>query len=627
MSAVSFYLFLPYNTNIVTDDALTGRFRNRSCLYIIEQMSGSKNSRPLGATAHKHGVTFRVWAPFANSVAVTGSFNNWQHAPMQQDGAGYWSADIPGAEPGQEYKFVIKNGDKELYKNDPYAKQLTTTNGNSVIVDQDFEWSQKRFTPAPQHQQVLYELHIGTFSRADPATVGTFDEAIEKLDYLRDLGITTIELMPVNSMVSDRGWGYAPDYIHAVESLYGGRRGLLEFVDAAHQKGMAVILDVVYNHFGPGDGLDIWQFDGWHENDKGGIYFYNDWRSATPWGDTRPDYGRPEVQDYILDNVKMWLTGFRLDGLRLDSTIFIRNVQGHDNDPGNDLPDGWHLMQRINALGNKINPNSLMIAEDTGSNQFLTETAGYGGAGFKAQWEITFPEALRSVLNPAEDHNRNLEEIYQQLTKSFNGDAFRRIVYSDSHDTAANGAARLAEQITPGNPTDVYARKRNLLASTLVLTAPGIPMLFQGQEFNEGGSFNDWQELDWEKSERHKGILEAHRHLIALRRNLHSHTAGLSGQHTAILHVDWDNRVLAYHRWDKGGTGDDVVIIVNFSNKTLKDYQLPLPRSGEWQVRFNSGWSGYSSDFKDVPLEAVEVAGNSGSVDLAPYSALILSQD
>lgn len=582
---------------------------------------------PLGATVHKRGVTFRVWAPFADSVSVTGSFNDWQKTAMQPDGAGCWSVDIPHAEPGQEYKFVIKNGSRELYKNDPCARQLTTTHGNSVIADPEFDWGDERFTPAPQHQQVIYELHVGTFSRPDPATVGSFDEAIQKLDYLRDLGITAIELMPVTSMVSDRGWGYAPDYIYAVESLYGGRRGLLEFVQAAHQRSIAVILDVVYNHFGPGDGLDIWQFDGWSENGKGGIYFYNDWRSATPWGDTRPDYGRPEVRDYILDNVTMWLTEFKVDGLRLDSTIFMRNVLGHDNDPANDLPDGWSLMQQINTLSRKINPHSLIIAEDTGSNSFLTEAQSAGGAGFHAQWEITFPEALRSVLNPVYDDHRNIEAVYQQLTKNFNGDAFRRIIYSDSHDTAANGSARLAEEIAPGNPTDVYARRRSLLASTIVLTAPGIPMLFQGQEFNEGGSFNDWQELDWKKAEKHQGIIEAHKHLIALRRNLHNNAAGLSGQYTAILHVDWGNRILAFRRWDKGGPGDDTVVILNFSNQALQNYQLPLPQDGVWRARFNSGWSGYSPDFKDVPFDATEAVNGLGSVNIAPYSALILSQD
>src|SRR5690606_35900168 len=159
---------------------------------------------------------------------------------------------------------------------------------------------------------------------------------------------------------------------------------------------------VVYNHFGP-DSIDVWRFDGWGENDKGGIYFYNDWRSSTPWGETRPDYGRPEVQDYILDNVSMWLADCRLDGLRLDSTIYMRNVAGHNDDPDNDLPEAWTLLQRINDRVRKINPRALTVAEDVGANHYITEAEGLGGAGFGAQWELSFPAALRATLNPVDD--------------------------------------------------------------------------------------------------------------------------------------------------------------------------------------------------------------------------------
>jgi 1,4-alpha-glucan branching enzyme len=583
--------------------------------------------KQLGAILHKNGVTFRVWAPFAERVAVTGSFNGWQHAPMEREDNGLWALEIKDAEAGQEYKYVIKNGDQELYKNDPRSLQLTTTGGNSVIADNDFEWGETEFTAPNMNEQVIYELHVGTFNRADPAMPGTFYDAIRKLDYLKDLGINMVELMPINPMPGDRGWGYAPNYIYAVETLYGGRRGLLEFVKEAHKRGIGVILDVVYNHFGPDGGLDMWRFDGWGENDKGGIYFYNDWRSSTPWGETRPDYGRPEVQDYILDNVTLWLADFRLDGLRLDSTIYMRNVKGYDNDPGNDLPEAWSLMQRLNELAHKINPHALTIAEDSGGNSYATEAIGFGGAGFGSQWENNFPHVLRSVLEPTNDQDRNLSALEDQLKRRFNTDVFKRIVYSDSHDTAANGGARLSEEIAPGEATSLYARKRNLLASLLTLTAPGIPMLFQGQEFNEGGSFNDWQVLEWEKAERFGGLVQAHKHLISLRKNAGGVSRGLAGQNISIVHNDPINHVMAWHRWMDGGPGDDVVIIANFSNQTLQDYQLHLPRDGAWKVRFNSSWSGYSPDFKEVELSSTEAQNSQATVNLAPYSAIILSQD
>ena len=588
----------------------------------------SKSKKNVGAVAHKTGVDFCVWAPFATGVAVTGTFNNWQAVPMNSDGDGYWSLTVKGAEAGQEYKFIIMNGDQVLYKNDPRALQVTTTDGNSVIVATDFEWENDEQRPFTQNASVVYELHIGTFNRPDPATSGTFESAIEKLDYLADLGVTTLEVMPVGSMPMDRGWGYAIDYLFSVESLYGGRHGFMEFVKAAHAHGMAVILDVVYNHFGPDDNLNLWQFDGWSENDKGGIYFYNDWRSSTPWGETRPDYGREEVRQFLLDNASMWLTDFHLDGLRVDSTIFIRNVKGGNDDPAHDIPEGWHLLQKINEVARKINPQAILLAEDVGANEYITKPTHEDGAGFGAQWQVDLPSTIRSALSAVNDSDRNIHAIAEQLSKRFNGDAFRRVVYSDSHDSAANnGAKRLNEEISPGQPASVYARHRSLLAAGLTLTMPGIPMLLQGEEFLQGGNFNDWQALQWDNAEQFKGIVEAYKHLIALRKNQHGNTAGLLGQSVNMLHLNDEAKVLAYHRWDQGGPKDDVVAIFNFTNKKLSDYHLAFPHPGTWRVRFNSSWKGYSQDFKEVNVSEVVVENDSGGLTLPPYSVLILSQD
>lgn len=590
-------------------------------------MSG-KNKKDVGAIVHRSGVSFRVWAPFAKSVAVTGSFNNWSESPLQSEDDGYWAADIKEAAAGQEYKYVITTDTSKLVKNDPRALQLTTIAGNSIIVDTSFNWGEDQFQPLPPAQHIMYELHVGTFNRSDPATTGTFAQAMEKLDFLADLGITAIELMPIGGMSMEREWwGYTPEYIYAVEVLYGGRHQLMEFVKAAHQRNIAVVLDVVYNHFGPGTGLDLWQFDGWSENGKGGIYFYNDWRSKTPWADTRPDYGRAEVRQFILDNVRMWLHDCHLDGLRVDSTIFIRNAEGHNDDPATDIPDGWRLLQQINTLGRKIKPSALMIGEDMGANAYITKPTSDGGAGFVSQWGVSFPHAIRSVVDAINDADRNINLVLEELGRVFNGDAFQRVIYSDSHDSAANGSARLSEEITPGNPDSIYARQRSLLAATIVMTAPGIPMLLQGQEFMQGGSFNDWQELDWEKADHFGGIILAYKHLIALRKNAYGLSGGLLGQNFQITQVDHDNKVIGYHRWDKGGPRDDVVIVINFGSTHFADYALKFPRKGKWRARFNSSWKGYSPDFKGVDVPEVTVEAEEATFTLPPSCALIFSQD
>jgi 1,4-alpha-glucan branching enzyme len=217
----------------------------------------------------------------------------------------------------------------------------------------------------------------------------------------------------------------------------------------------------------------------------GGSYRY----IHTPWGATRPDFGRLEVRQYIADNVRMWMRDCHLDGLRVDSTIYIRNVKGRNNDPANDLADGWGLLQEISTISREINPRSITIAEDVSGNEYITKPVNDGGAGFSSQWEVNFPRVLRDALDVVDDSNRNLTAICDALSKHYNTDVFQRVVYSDSHDSAANGGARLSEEIAPGDATNVFARKRSLLASAVILTAPGIPMLFAGQEFMEAGSF------------------------------------------------------------------------------------------------------------------------------------------
>lgn len=585
------------------------------------------HKKDVGALVRKSGVSFRVWAPNASSVGVTGTFNNWSDIVMTSEDDGYWHVFVHGARAGQEYKFRITNGDRTFLKNDPRALHFTTSAGNSVITEFNTDMVAEPFTPPPLEKQVIYELHVGTFNRDDPAICGNFDTLIAKLDYLQALGINMIELMPISSMMMDRGWGYAIDYIYSVESLYGGRYKFMEFIREAHRRGIGVILDVVYNHFGPDTSLDLWQFDGFQENNKGGIYFYNDWRAETPWGSTRPDFGRPEVRQYIFDNVQMWLESCRIDGLRVDSTIFLRNVKGYNNDPSNDLAEGWQLLQSITNLASAINPAAITIGEDVGANEYITKPVKEGGTGFSAQWDVEFPHFIKEVLATDNPQNISLAGLLGTIGKRYSENVFQRIIFVDSHDSAANGAARFNETISPGHADSLFARKQALLAATILLTFPGVPMLFQGQEIMVGGSFNDWEAINWNLAKRHAGIVAAFTHLIELRKNTHGVSAGLSGQHLNVMHVDQENKVLAYHRWSNGGLKDDVMIIINFGNRQIENYVFNFPLNGTWKVRFNSTWKGYSPDFEEVVVGDLLVENGACSVTLPASSALILSQE
>lgn len=580
----------------------------------------------VGVTLHAKGAEFRVWAPFAKNVKLIfpylGVFDGSNRHDMLNEKDGYWSVILSDAEPGQNYKYQIDTGNELIYKNDPRGRILTSSeNGVSVIAPTDYDWGDDFFMPIPREQQVIYELHIGTFNRRDSATQGTFYDAIEKLDYLSELGINMVEIMPVTSMAFSNGWGYNVTDLFSIENAYGGRHGLMEFVKACHSRNIGVIVDVVYNHF---MSTDLWRFDGWYQNDRGGIYFYNDERGDTPWG-SRPDYGRPEVRQFLVDSVVMWLNEFRVDGLRLDSTIYMRNTKGQNNDPAHDIGDAWSLLQELTDIAHRVRPGAVLIAEDTSGNEYITKQQPSGGCGFDAQWEIPFPHAVRRMLGLPVEWAPNLADIIQS---SYNGDAFSRVVFSDSHDTAANGSTRITEAVTPKNPGSLLTRQRLLIADAITLTTPGIPMLLQGQEFLQEGAFNDWQKLQWDNVSKYQGIVNAHKHLINLRKNTHGNTAGLQGQSVNIIHNDTSNNVLGYHRWSWGGPRDDVMVIINFNNTKLENYELTLPQTGEWRMRFNSSWKGYSADFKEVSLSTITASeSKKAALTLPPYGVYILSQD
>lgn len=591
---------------------------------------GQPLNKHLGSRLHDNGVDFAVWAPFAKSVSLLQWHEfEWAEVPMESDGKGYWAIKNVAAEAGQMYKYRITTpGDETLDRNDPYARHLTDSdNGSSVIVGYDFDWEeQDKFKVTPKNEAVIYELHIGTFNKPDAATVGTFASAIEKLDYLSNLGVNYIELMPVTSIAMSHGWGYATNYCFSIENTYGGRHGLLEFVKACHQKGIGVIIDVVYNHFFSES--DLWRYDGWSENNRGGIYFFNDERGDTPWGG-RPDYGRPEVRQFILDNVAMWFSEYKVDGLRLDSTIYMRNIEGENDKHELDIPEAWSLLAEINDLAHKINPHALMIAEDNSSNNGIVTKTSDGGMGFDAQWEVGFPHIIRDCLGITHNSDQPaLQGMEYELGHTYSGDAFDKVIFGDSHDTAANGSSRINEAVTPGNAESLSARQRVLLASAASLTAPGIPMLLQGQEFMQEGAFNEWQMLEWNKTSQFSGIVLAHQHLINLRLNRFDNTRGLLGQYTEVLQRDDSNSVIAFHRKHEGGPRDDTVVIINFGPTSHSNYELPFPYEGSWRVRFNSSWKGYNVDFPEVNIESAEVSANQkATIKIAAFSTLILSTD
>ena len=241
---------------------------------------------------------------------------------------------------------------------------------------------------------------------------------------------------------------------------------------------------------------------------------------------------------------------------------------------------------------------------------------------------------IRNNLITPERRRSRHERYSLDASQRFNADAFQRVIFTESHDADSNGAQRLPEMIWPGNAWSWWSKKRSTLGAVAVLTAPGIPMLFMGQEFLASGWFDDDRMLDWSNAWRFAGITQLYRDLIRLRRNWFNNTRGLRGQNVNVFHVNNTDKLIAMHRWDTGGAGDDVVILLNFSNRAYENYRIGFPRSGMWRVRFNSDSGAYDAFFGNwasydtmADFPGLDNMPCSANVGIGPYSAVVLSQD
>jgi 1,4-alpha-glucan branching enzyme len=567
-------------------------------------------------TGRVTGTAFRVWAPNAQSVSVIGSFNKWdgeKNIMAKDEATGVWTAVVPSAKPGEEYMFLV-NGETE--RRDPRAREISRA-GKSVIYDPAaFDWGDTKAPASALESLVIYQLHPGTFHDPDPTDdrPGTFRDAIEKLDHLAALGVNCVLLMPVNEFAGDHSWGYNPSDLFAIERTYGGPAALKEFVKEAHRRGIAVHVDVVHNHYGPGD-LDLRQFDGYGGGDtQAGIYFYEDSaRGETPWG-PRPDFSRPEVRQFVTDQIRMWFDEYRIDGLRWDSVVnIVRYDEGRS-----DNPDGEKLIDEVSRMIRSEYPDKISIAEDA-----------VGDDRFDASWEYDFHHAGENGASGVvpqligKNGGTDAEDIARRLQSDL---GFRRVIYTENHDETGrlNEKRRFITDVDEEDPFSLAARRKHALAATLTLTAAGVPLVFMGQELLEDKEFHDTNPLDWQRGAPAERATRLYRDLIHLRRNLDGRSASLTADGFRPLKVEPDRGLLAYRRHQRGGGDGDIVVLANLSGEPLLNHPLTLPGSGPWEILLNTDDPVYGEGFTGVASEAVE--SNSLRVNLAPYSAQVWGQ-
>jgi 1,4-alpha-glucan branching enzyme len=591
----------------------------------------------LGSIPYAGGVSFGVWAPDAASVFVEGDFNNWSQTanPLVSDGNGDWSTDVAGAVAGQTYRYVISSpGFATVTRRDPYSRVVTEANytqGDTIIYDTNaYIWTSPPFTAPPLKDLMIYEMEIGTFAGGAGGAAGTFQSAIGRLAEISSLGFDAVEVMPVVENPLGNTIGYDTSDQMAVENeTYGGPDNFKAFVDACHTAGLAVILDIVHNHWGPWD-LTTNQFDGWFTTEyPGGIYFYDsaDWNS--PFG-PRPNYASANVAQYIYDSLTMWIQEYRVDGFRWDS---VSNIYNTDNGTGTYLPAGWTLLQNANVQTVSENPAFVNIAEDLTGNATVTAPFSQDGAGFASQWNGNFVSPMRAQLTLTSDPLVNMETIASSIGQAFNNTFTQNLNYTESHNEVTDGGQRLTMLIDPSAPTSWLALKKSTLGAAILFTSPGVPMIFQGQEFVENEPLVVNMPLQWHLATQFGSIRELWANLAEARKNAGGNTPSLNGDGLNIYQIDNTNKLIAYERFDSQTPGT-AVIVANFTGETETDMTVGFPSAGVWTTRFNSDSTKYSQTFSGAGSPAVKAIDEpysgmpySGSLTIGPYSLMILSQE
>ena len=420
---------------------------------------------------------FEVWAPLVSSVAVrTGNGDT----SMQSHANGYWSALVENADYGSRYQFVIEG---EAYADPRSPWQPEGIHGPSALIDHSsFLWSDDAWHAPPLKSAITYELHIGTFTPE-----GTFDSAIARLDHLVDLGVTHVELMPVNEFSGGHGWGYDGVNLYAPHHCYGGPEGLKRFVDACHSRGLAAILDVVYNHLGP-VGNSLARF---------GPYFTSHY--TTPWGPAvnLDQSGCDEVRRFLCDNALMWLRDYHFDALRLDAIhAFV------DTSPRHLLEQ---LSEEVESLEAHLGRNLALIAESDLNDPRVVRSRENGGYGMDAQWSDDFHHSLHTVLSG--ENNGYYKDfgslgqlakclkniwVYDGCFSEYRGRTHGRPAaglpgwkffgFLQNHDQVGNRA-------TGDRSSHLLSPAKQKIGAALLLTSPFLPMLFQGEEWGAASPF------------------------------------------------------------------------------------------------------------------------------------------
>lgn len=616
-------------------------------LYLFHEGSNSNAYEYFGShRKNKNTVVFRVWAPDAKNVSVTGDFNDWSETenPMKQlkNSGGVWEAEIKNIKPYDMYKYCITAADgRTLMKCDPYGFHMETRPGTATKyyeIDDCYEWHDEKWVEGRNGKNIyespvnIYEIHAGSWKQYDDGNFYSYRALADSLvPYVKKMGYTHIEFMPLTEYPFDGSWGYQVTGYFAATSRYGEPKDLMYLVDKCHENGIGVILDWVPAHF-PKDANGLYEFDG------GPLYEYSDPRKGEHygWGTRVFDFGKNEVRSFLMSSASFWLKKYHLDGIRIDAVASMLYLDYDRKDGewvpnkngGNENLEAVEFLQKLNENIFRDFPYAMMIAEESTSWPMVTKPVFSGGLGFNFKWNMGWMnDILRYFSLDGFFRKYNHDCITFSMFYAFS----ENFVLPISHDEVVHGKKSLIDKM-PGSYDEKFAGVRAFLG--YMMAHPGKKLMFMGQEFGQFIEWNyekglDWLLLDYPKHRAlqnyFKKINEFYKANPAFWQIDYS-WEGFSW----ISSDDKDNSVIAFRRIDE--KGKEIIVVCNFTNVERCDYRIGIPKKGAYKIAFNSDDVDFGGEGKGnkgkLKTESINMHGfeQSISLDLPPMSAIYIKK-
>ena len=595
----------------------------------------------LGNFLTEEGCTFRVWAPNAKEVYVTGEFCNWEptkYAMKRINDNGIYEITIPGIKQFDAYKYVIipYNGDF-LWKADPYARHAETrpNTASKVYEFPEFTWSDSKWIEQRnipyQNALNIYEVELGSFKRKENGESYSYRELVDELiPYVKEMNYTHIELLPITEYPYDKSWGYQVTGFFAATSRFGTPEDFMYFVDECHKANIGVILDWVPGHFTK-DAFGLYEFDGTP------CYEYSDTRKMEHegWGTRVFDYGRNEVRSFLTSSAVSWIEDYHIDGIRVDavsSMIFLNYCRDEEKSARN-IYGGFENLEAIDFLKNlnlyiKENyPGVSMIAEESTSYSKVTAAVDHGGLGFDFKWNMGW---MNDSLDYLETDPFFRKGVHNKFTFSMHYAFSENFILPISHDEVVHGKKSLLDK-SPVPYEDKFDNFKAFLG--YMYAHPGKKLTFMGIDIAQFIEWDEERELDWLLMLYPKHVF-THRYVKELNKYYKSTPALWEND------SDWDgfkwhvvddnnNNVFAFSRIDR--SGKEVLVVTNFSNQVLKHYEIGVNTWGSYKIVLNSDAKKYDGlaisnrNLKTINKEKNEFKYTL-SINIPPYTTMYIEK-